>query len=111
MDPARQRVLLHDLRLFTSTFALSFWLLVAGAQPESLLKVPIHCLREVADPACTAETSMAKGASNAKIACLLSLSPKMVADYVSNILHELQVADRKEAAIHVREAGVGHYKP
>lgn len=54
---------------------------------------------------------MAKGASNAKIACLLSLSPKMVADYVSNILHELQVADRKEAAIHVREVGVGHYKP
>ena len=47
--------------LALSTFALSFWLLVAGAQSESLLKVPIHCLREVADPACTAATSMAKG--------------------------------------------------
>ena len=54
---------------------------------------------------------MAKGASNAKIACLLSLSPKTVADYASNILHELQVADRKEVTVRVREAGVGQYKP
>ena len=30
---------------------------------------------------------MAKGASNAEIARLLSLSPKTVANYVSNILH------------------------
>jgi len=49
---------------------------------------------------------MAKGASNAEIARLLSLSPKTVANYVSNILQKLQVADRKEAAIRVREAGL-----
>jgi DNA-binding NarL/FixJ family response regulator len=50
---------------------------------------------------------MAKGASNAEIARLLSLSPKTVANYVSNILHKLQVADRKEATIRAREAGLG----
>jgi hypothetical protein len=48
-DPARQREL-HDLWLFTSAFALPFWPVVAGAQPEGLLKVPIYRLREVADP-------------------------------------------------------------
>jgi DNA-binding CsgD family transcriptional regulator len=32
---------------------------------------------------------MAKGASNADISRLLSLSPKTAANYVSNILHKL----------------------
>jgi DNA-binding NarL/FixJ family response regulator len=50
---------------------------------------------------------MAKGASNAEIARLLSLSPKTVANYVSNILHKLQVADRKEAMMRAHEAGLG----
>lgn len=40
---------------------------------------------------------MAKGASNAEIARLLSLSLKAVANYISNVLHKLRVADRKEA--------------
>ena len=50
---------------------------------------------------------MAKGASNAEIAHFLSLSPKSVANYVSNVLHKLQVADRKQAAARAREAGIG----
>jgi DNA-binding NarL/FixJ family response regulator len=50
---------------------------------------------------------MAKGASNAEIAILLSLSGKTVANYVSNILVKLQVADRKEAARCARESGLG----
>jgi DNA-binding NarL/FixJ family response regulator len=54
---------------------------------------------------------MAKGASNAEIGRLLSLRPKTVANYVSNILHKLQVADRKEAAVRAREAGLGQDKP
>ncbi|HET7479899.1 MAG TPA: response regulator transcription factor [Rubrobacteraceae bacterium] len=49
---------------------------------------------------------MAKGSSNAEISHLLSLSAKTVANYVSNILHKLQVADRKEAVIRAREAGL-----
>ena len=32
-------------------------------------------------------------------------------DAVSNVLHKLQVADRKEAAVRVREAGLGQDKP
>jgi DNA-binding NarL/FixJ family response regulator len=51
---------------------------------------------------------MARGSSNADIAHLLSLSNKTVANYVSNILHKLQAADRQEAAQRAREAGLGH---
>ena len=54
---------------------------------------------------------VAQGASNAEISRLLSLSPKTVANYVSNILHKLQVADRKEATIRAREDGLGEAQP
>lgn len=50
---------------------------------------------------------ISKGASNAEISRLLSLSPKTVANYVSNILQKLQVADREQAAARAREAGLG----
>lgn len=49
---------------------------------------------------------MAKGASNAEISDLLSLSGKTVANYVSSILTKLQAADRKEAARLAREGGL-----
>jgi DNA-binding NarL/FixJ family response regulator len=50
---------------------------------------------------------MARGASNAEIARLLSLSAKTVANYVSNILSKLQAADRGEVVLRAREAGLG----
>ena len=50
---------------------------------------------------------IARGASNAEIARLLSLSAKTVANYVSNILSKLQAADREEVVLRAREAGLG----
>ena len=50
---------------------------------------------------------MGRGASNAEIARLLSLSAKTVANYVSNILSKLQAADREEVVLRAREAGLG----
>jgi DNA-binding NarL/FixJ family response regulator len=49
---------------------------------------------------------IARGQSNANIARELSLSPKTVYNYVSNILSKLQVADRAQAIIRAREAGL-----
>ena len=49
---------------------------------------------------------IARGKSNADIARELSLSPKTVYNYVSNILSKLQVADRAQAIIRAREAGL-----
>lgn len=49
---------------------------------------------------------IARGRSNTDIAHELSLSPKTVYNYVSNILSKLQVADRAQAIIRAREAGL-----
>jgi DNA-binding NarL/FixJ family response regulator len=50
---------------------------------------------------------IAKGLANAAIAERLVLSPKTVRNMVSNIFGKLQVADRAEAIIRARDAGLG----
>ena len=50
---------------------------------------------------------LADGASNPAIAARLHLSPKTVRNHVSSILAKLQVADRRQAMLRVREAGLG----
>ncbi len=50
---------------------------------------------------------MAEGLTNTAIASRLYLSPKTVRNYVSSIFAKLQVADRSQAIIRAREAGVG----
>ena len=51
---------------------------------------------------------IAKGHNNAAIAGQLSLSVKTVQNYVSSILRKLQVADRAEAIVRARQAGLGN---
>jgi DNA-binding NarL/FixJ family response regulator len=50
---------------------------------------------------------IAQGHPNPSIARELSLSTKTVGNYVSNIFTKLQVADRAQAIIRAREAGLG----
>lgn len=50
---------------------------------------------------------IARGRSNAEIADELSISLKTVRNHASNIFNKLQVADRTQAAIRAREAGLG----
>jgi DNA-binding NarL/FixJ family response regulator len=50
---------------------------------------------------------LAQGKNNSEIATDLTLSTKTVSNYVSNILSKLQVADRTEAVIRARDAGLG----
>jgi DNA-binding NarL/FixJ family response regulator len=50
---------------------------------------------------------VAKGKNNRAIADHLQLSTKTVSNYVSNILNKLQVADRAQAIVKAREAGLG----
>ena len=50
---------------------------------------------------------IARGCPNPSIAKQLSLSTKTVGNYVSNIFAKLQVADRAQAIIRAREAGLG----
>ena len=50
---------------------------------------------------------IAQGRKNPEIARRLYLSPKTVRNHVSNIISKLQVADRTQAIIRAREAGLG----
>lgn len=50
---------------------------------------------------------LARGLGNAVIASRLFISPKTVRNHVSNIFVKLQVADRAEAIVRARDAGLG----
>lgn len=50
---------------------------------------------------------IAQGQNNPDIAAKTGLSPKTVRNHVSNIFSKLQVADRAQAIIRAREAGLG----
>jgi DNA-binding NarL/FixJ family response regulator len=50
---------------------------------------------------------VARGLNNAQITQRLVLSPKTVRNHVSNIFSKLQVADRAQAIVRAREAGLG----
>lgn len=50
---------------------------------------------------------MTQGHKNAAIAERLHLSPKTVRNYVSSIFDKLELADRSEAIIRARDAGLG----
>jgi DNA-binding NarL/FixJ family response regulator len=52
---------------------------------------------------------IAAGTRNSEIARRLSIAPKTVANHISAIFTKLQVADRGEAIIRARDAGLGRF--
>jgi DNA-binding NarL/FixJ family response regulator len=54
---------------------------------------------------------IAKGRNNQEIARHLYLSTKTVRNHISNIFTKLRVADRAQAIVRAREAGLGHDGP
>jgi DNA-binding NarL/FixJ family response regulator len=50
---------------------------------------------------------IARGEGNSDIAQKLHISPKTVSNHISNIFSKLQVADRAQAIVRAREAGMG----
>lgn len=50
---------------------------------------------------------IAQGYNNSEIAVKLFLSPKTVSNHISNIFSKLQVADRAQAIVRARQAGLG----
>ncbi len=50
---------------------------------------------------------IAQGSNNTEIADRLVLSPKTIRNHISNIFNKLQVADRAQAIVRAREAGLG----
>jgi DNA-binding NarL/FixJ family response regulator len=58
-------------------------------------------------PACQILAFLAHGDKNPEIASRLAISLKTVRNHVSNIFSKLQVADRAQAILRAREAGLG----
>jgi len=50
---------------------------------------------------------IAEGRSNAEIGQRLGIAPKTVRNHVANVLNKLEVADRSQAIVRAREAGLG----
>jgi DNA-binding NarL/FixJ family response regulator len=50
---------------------------------------------------------IAQGKNNSDIAEMLVISPKTVRNHITNVFSKLQVADRAEAIIRARQAGMG----
>ena len=71
-----------------------------SAYDEQMFPELTHREREVLD-------LIATGVSNADIARRLSLSPKTVRNHISNVFTKLQVADRAQAIVRARAAGLG----
>ena len=71
-----------------------------GASPEEALPELTTRERDILD-------LIAQGHSNAKIAARLFVSPNTVRNHITHIFAKLQVADRAQAIIRAREAGLG----
>lgn len=68
---------------------------------------PSEAFPELSARECEVLDLIARGRNNAEIARCLSVSPKTVRNYVSNIFAKLRVADRAQAIVRAREAGLG----
>lgn len=73
---------------------------------ETRTLVPREVFPELTDREREILTLIARGKSNAAIAEELTISLKTVRNHVSNIYSKLQVADRTQAAIRARDAGL-----
>jgi len=74
---------------------------------ESRPAVPPRLFPELTEREREILSLISRGFTNPQIAASLVLSPKTVRNHISNIFGKLQVADRTQAVIRAREAGLG----
>jgi DNA-binding NarL/FixJ family response regulator len=89
--------------IFSPTIATRMLDFFGALQPAAFP----HALPELTEREREILDLIAQGQNNAAIAKRLVLSPKTVSNYVSNIFSKLQVADRAQAMLRAREAGLG----
>lgn len=68
---------------------------------------PPRAFPELTDREAQVLDLIARGFNNAEIAETLVLSPKTISNHISNIFSKLQVADRAQAIVRARQAGMG----
>jgi DNA-binding NarL/FixJ family response regulator len=78
-----------------------------ASPPQAPAQAPQAIFPELTDRECEILTLIAAGRNNQEIAGQLFLSLKTVRNYVTSIFGKLQVADRAQAIVRAREAGLG----
>jgi len=89
--------------IFSATIAQRLIDFFAGPRPS----VPSLPFPDLTDREREILMLIAQGRSNSEIAQTLVISMKTVRNYISSIFSKLQVADRSQAIIRAREAGLG----
>jgi len=80
---------------------------LTGTRTELERAVPARTFPELTTREREVLDLIAQGLSNPDIATRLYLSPKTVRNHISSIFAKLQVADRAQAIVRAREAGLG----
>jgi DNA-binding NarL/FixJ family response regulator len=89
--------------IFSPAIARRLLAFFAEARPA----VPARIFPELTEREREILSLISRGYTNSQIAASLVLSPKTVRNHISNIFGKLQVADRTQAVIRAREAGLG----
>lgn len=89
--------------IFSPTIALRLITYFSNLKPAKLARV----FPELTEREREILNLIAQGYKNPEIASKLVLSPKTVRNQISNILNKLEVADRTQAILLAREAGLG----
>ena len=97
------RAVAHGEAIFSPSVAQRLMGYFAAPHPT----IPERTFPELTERERAVLALLAEGYTNAAIAERLSLSPKTARNYVSSIFGKLQVADRTEAILRARDAGLG----
>ena len=111
LNGANQAEILRAIRAVTSgeaIFGPGIAKRVLGFFSATRPTVPARVFPELSERETELLALIAQGRSNQEIAEQLGLSLKTVRNHVSNIFSKLQVADRAQAVIRAREAGLGY---
>ncbi len=115
LKDAEEEDMLHAIRaaskgetIFSPAVARRVIDFFTGARSEEGARsVPARAFPELTDREREVLDLIAQGLSNPDIVARLYLSPKTVRNHVSSIFAKLQVADRAQAIVRAREAGLG----
>ena len=104
------RAVANGEAIFSPAIARRLMRLFAAPRSGGNLAMPSDTFPDLTEREHEVLALFTQGYKNTSIADRLVLSPKTVRNHVSNIFGKLQVADRAQAIIRAREAGLGRHE-
>lgn len=101
------RAVANGEAIFSPSIAERMLLFFAAQPPEAAQVRPDAAFAELTERERQVLELIAGGLTNSAIAERLVISPKTVRNYITEIFSKLQVADRAQAIIRARDAGLG----